>query len=330
MKCPAQIASGPNAGGICNKKAKPTGFCGRHDPTPKERVTFRYDLARVGERRCEQILRDGMKVGKQCAKTASFYADGYYCGTHSKYGMREKLRPKDKTQPPERPFEPVVAASRANAIADRGSSVILHRIHPFIASDVYEDFCTVFPDTKHGTRLYSLPGLCPSRLGPIEHGYKGLPAACTLQIFTEYSSCYSSDLYGSGEIDVDFLTQMEEGFRTGKSRAKPDRKSKFVSMVGVDDTGKLVEIAVDRWRALYCSLYQRLAEVTDDYQRLVALQKERVNIAICGTKLVIGDTDSRVDYENYALPFDHEKTLHVMLTTKDRTTYPWLNEVQVS
>ena len=319
MKCPAQLSSG----GICNKKARSNGFCGRHDLTPKEQVTYRDDYARAGERRCEYILRNGMKVGGQCSKMAGFYADGYYCSVHSTYGLREKLKPKLKLPPVEDPLAQVKESSAANLNNGVQGQVRLRKIHPFLSSDYEGDYLNVFPDTTHSKRSYSFPGLCPSRIGPVEHGYPGLPPACTLQAFTDYSRCYTYELHGNGDIDTPFLEQMKKGFSSGEVRAKPKRKDTLYGMVEIDGGGKAVRMTDAKWRMTYCQFYEGLIEKSEDYQRLMRLREEGVNFSICSSKVaLVANSLACGDYNDYSVPYEHEKVLYAMLTLEYERR-PW-------
>ena len=238
--------------------------------------------------------------------------------------MRERLRPKDKKQSETNPIDEVIETARGNAICRVDSLIILRKVRPLLSLSAEGGFVNIFPDTKHKRHDYSFPGLCPSKLGPIEHGLPGLPSADNLQAFFEYSCCYNTDLRDDGQLWNEFREQMREGFRSGIPRPKEGPKARIVSMVSCDPEGTLIIISESEWRKSYCRFYSTLAEETDDYKRLIRIKDERNNIAICSTKVVVGSDNPREEYENTDIPFAHEKVLWTMLTMKNPNLYPWL------
>lgn len=324
MSCSAILASGPHKGTQCTSKAKANGKCGRHveKTTTTSKQALPDDAPYSGEADCEGVFASGKRKGTKCDRTGYYYDDGQVrCGVHSDKETRLKLRKKpiDAAEKKEH-LEEIEAARAQNQKEGLCGDLKLYRMGMMKPVISCAGYINVFPNYRHANRTdgLGLATLSPMRLGPVEHGQPGLPAAETIEGFHQYSKWFA----------VESREQFEESRLQGYATKEPERR-KFPGVplyfVWLDQEGKEHHLDYVTSRQFYCNFYERLVLKEKEFAFLKELHESGDNLQICGYDgYAMGATPEGIEaaYLNEKEPFGHERVLLTMLLLEEGD-YPW-------
>ncbi len=302
--------------------------------------------AYAGELPCEARL----KRRAPCGNKAYFSSPslGLVCGVHARADDEaaplpanpdKKKRAREKLARDRRAVED---AARANTRVGQRGRLIVTKLRMMRAPEDHPGYMKVFPNNRHGGRAdgFGCPSLSPMRLGPVDHGQPGLPAARNLENFHQGNKVFRGETDADGEPSAGWAeTQLAmydsdepQRHKAAAKTATGNRNAPLYSVWRRPD-GEMKKVSYVESRQFYCTFYERLAtapgsEAAADLQALRDCLDAGYNLQIVGYdgRPVDGPDILQALHAMYldaSAPFGHELVLCALLAVADPADYPW-------
>lgn len=295
------------------------------------------------ERTCEALIRSGPKRGRPCENTAAYYETikkvvSVRCGVHSDVDARREL-PKNpnaaqqKEQTLERHRNSVEKARRWNVKHNYSGSIIVSKQGYVKGAASIEGYMKVYPN-KYGAKNdgVTAPELSPMNLGPVPSAVKGVPDATCIENYYQASKVYQHEVDDNNVPLPEFYETRERLFEdTEPHRHKFERGAIPLYSVFYSDAGKPLTLTYVESRWFYCNEYERLAQQTNKFRKLLKRVADGYNLQIIGHdgheieptgEETVPETMLRY-YEDPSRPFGHELVLFCLLML-EREEFPWV------
>ena len=293
-------------------------------------------------------------AGKACGNRAYFLTNGLYrCGVHSDKKNRIHL-PKNTLLAEQNRvanflvhFQSVKEAADISREEEKPGQITCYKMRMMKDPPLVPGVINVFPNNKHQNRKdgFGCSSLSPMRLGPVEHGQPGVPAATNIENYHQFNKVWPCELSGvvpKGELDVDNFPAPMNSFWVARTAGYLDpvpHRHKFPVVkgpVGVNSntpcysvhatlTGDVRRFTYVQSRYFYCIAYEKLATTTEDFAKLIQMVSEGMSICICGYDAFEVTEDLYSHYCDSSRAFGHELVLYALLehAINPEVLLPW-------
>jgi hypothetical protein len=231
----------------------------------------------------------------------------------------------------------IEAAAEENLQAGRRGNIIVTKLRMMRAPEDHAGYMKLFPNNRHGGRKdgLGLPSLSPMRLGPVEHGQPGLPAAMTIEGLHQANKAFPSEVDDDGEPTEEWAALQLEMYRsTTPSRHKDAARTGNgaanapLYSVWVQRDGERKRVSYVESRQFYCGFYERLVNApaslaAEDFDALRGCLNAGYNLQIVGYDARPVTVSLEEMYLDPSAPFGHELVLYTMLALDNPDSYPW-------
>jgi len=163
------------------------------------------------------------------------------------------------------------------------------------------------------------------------HGQPGLPLALNIENFHQGSKCFREETLPDSDDPSPLYYENRLRFygdavpHRHKYKGDGANKNAPLYFVWVDRDGKDHRLTYVESRQFYCTFYERLAGVQQDYAKLRDMIAGGTDVCICGYDAApLGPGETIADaYLDASKPFGHERVLYAMLTVADPELLPW-------
>jgi hypothetical protein len=296
-----------------------------------------------GQQKCAAITARG----KSCTNGA-YYSDrnNYFCGLHSNKQTRRELVKNTEFVKQQRNKEHETHLLTLDYDEHHIRRFMVSKRLPRGKRQPYETgYLNIFPNYKdeHRTEGEGYPSLSPMCLGPIDHGFPGLPPANNLENAHQYSKFWSFELDDKDQVKADMLEIRNRGYlSTNPKRHKWTKEvlEKYGSVVPkfslyYDKWGNERRYSYIECRYFYCYWYTLLvtgwspdgayvvspcSKAREDFRKL---QNKTADLNIVGPDGYPITTDIWQCYIDTTKPFGHELVLYSLLTIGTNLRLPW-------
>ncbi len=297
---------------------------------------------------CQGTYKSGKKKGESCGNKAYFDVDGtYLCGVHARgQGIQLPKNPHKKEKKQQELLDHNDLCEKMadeNLANNQRGNIEVAKLGMRKAVPHLDGYVKIFPNFKHGGRKdgIGLPSLSPMSLGPIEHGYPGIPFACNLENFHQGAKVFPGEVDVDNKLTLDALAMRRKMYEdttpyrhkfdvpyyTGN---KPEGKNPNIPLFAIHYTKEGEEVRYNylESRYFYCHWYEKLVKREPDFAFLNKLLDEGFNLLIIGYDGYEVNDGSIVEvlwnhYNDTSRPFGHELVLYTLLVLDNPDDYPW-------